>query len=518
MSHTPTDEQQTAIEATRRGGSLILSAYAGCAKSSTLEMMAPEVKEPALALAFNKRIAQDIQQRLPGNFTAKTLNSLGHSAWIRGQNLQRVKIDERKIGNLITQIGKESKTRLSSEQWTWSRQLTEKAMQEGLRSSRWKDRLEGAELMADTEENWQSLAGEVGVPSEDVPIVLDIAREALLRGTELALQGQMSFDDQIYCPIVLGGAWPKFPTIFVDESQDLSRMNHLMIQQCLRNGGRLAVVGDELQAIYAWRGADSQSMKSMRSLSDGWTDLPLTLTFRCPKEVVLRQQSHAKGFRAAAGNREGTVENWKAVGWDSDKLGQLSALQDADPRSTAVLCRNNGPLLSLAFKLLRRQIGCWMLGRDLGKGLTALSKKIAPEDGTPADRLHGLITEWEARECQMAAASGREHLVEGIEDRAQCLIAVLDSGATDAGALRALLADLFARNGGQITLSSIHRAKGLEWDTVLHLDPWRIPSKWAKKAAAQGDSRALVQEWNLNYVAETRTRNVLVLANLEDFQ
>ena len=69
-----------------------------------------------------------------------------------------------------------------------------------------------------------------------------------------------------------------------------------------------------------------------------------------------------------------------------------------------------------------------------------------------------------------------------------------------------------------LVLSTIHSAKGLEWDLVLHLDPWRVPSKYARKAAALGDATALAQEWNLKYVCETRTRHTLIEADLADFQ
>ena len=48
----------------------------------------------------------------------------------------------------------------------------------------------------------------------------------------------------------------------------------------------------------------------------------------------------------------------------------------------AVLCRNNAPLLSMAFKLLRRGIGVKMLGRDIGKGLVPLAKKLFPNPNT----------------------------------------------------------------------------------------------------------------------------------------
>src|SRR6185436_6074584 len=58
---------------------------------------------------------------------------------------------------------------------------------------------------------------------------------------------------------------------------------------------------------YAFRGAVNDSMERLRSLKDQWVDLPLYVTFRCPKVVVRKQQHHAPGFRAADGNAEGQL-------------------------------------------------------------------------------------------------------------------------------------------------------------------------------------------------------------------
>jgi superfamily I DNA/RNA helicase len=95
----------------------------------------------------------------------------------------------------------------------------------------------------------------------------------------------------------------------------------------------------------------------------------------------------------------------------------------------------------------------------------------------------------------------------------------------DARQLRIALRRVFEpRAGGasSVTLSSIHRAKGLEWDCVMLLDGWRIEPVWLRRRAIeQPDGQApaqLAQERNLRYVAETRTRHTLVLANLEDFR
>lgn len=513
MSHQPTEEQAEAIRRAASGGSIMLQAFAGCAKSSTLEMMAPQIREPALALAFNKKIALDIGGRLPGNFQAKTLNGLGHSAWAGQLGGRRLQLAEGKQGRLVTQVAKESRSRLNSDQWSWTRDIVGKAMQEGLLPHRFADLGQG--LIPDTDREWTNLAFAAGLPADEHSLLVPLARDVLTRSVEMALQGQISFDDQIYCPLLLGGRWPQFPVVMVDESQDLSPMNHLMISRVLRPNGRLIVVGDSKQAIYAWRGASAESMKALRGLQEEWTDLPLTMTFRCPKEVVSRQARHAKGFRAAESNRAGVIEDWRAreAGWNFNSIRDLATSHCEPPFSIAILCRNNGPLFSLAFKLLRRQIGVQMLGRDLNRGLKALLHKIAGADAK-ADEIRTKLQEWEASEVSLALANGREAAAEAASDRAEALRAVLDSGAANAVQLKGLLDDLFSRDHGLVTLSSIHRAKGLEWDFVLHLDPWRLPSRFAKRIGGT----ALEQEHNLNYVAETRTRNVLVLANLEDFE
>ena len=48
-------------------------------------------------------------------------------------------------------------------------------------------------------------------------------------------------------------------------------------------------------------------MAKISDLRPNWLRRPLTLTFRCPKAIVARQQGHAPGFRAADRNAEGVV-------------------------------------------------------------------------------------------------------------------------------------------------------------------------------------------------------------------
>lgn len=516
---TPTDEQEAIIEAVAGADSVMIDALAGCSKSTTLEMAAPGVKGPALALAFNKKIATDLATRIPQNFKCATFNSVGFQAALRAiPNAPKAILEEKKLGKLITQIVKDRKVDLDSEQWDQIRQLVSGAMLAGITPG---DR--GRPMTPDTRDSWEEIADQKWIMPGQFEFIYEIAQEVLAADIEqFEKNGIFSFDDQVYYSACISGQFPKYPVIFTDETQDLNALNHSMLEQMMTDSTRLASVGDPRQSIYSFRGAVNDGMKKLRRIRPSWADRGLLTTFRCPKKIVARQQWHAPGYTAWHTNTEGSISALREgepgfkidEGWNWKTIRALLPRQDC---GIMVLCRNNAPLLSLAFKLIRSQIGVVMLGRDIGKGLIQLSRKILPDDKTTRLECSAKVADWLETETSLARANNHEERVAGITDRGECLLAVIDSGCRDAGELRQMLEKLFARERGQVQLSTIHRAKGLETDCVVHLDSWRIPSKFAKEAEKAGDRTQIQQEYNLKYVCETRTKHTLIEADLQDF-
>lgn len=514
MDYIPTDEQQAILDNIAHSqSSTMVEAGAGCAKTSTLTMASERVNNPALAIAFNKRIADELGKKMPTNFTCKTMNALGHNAWAKanGGKGNTMRVDSVKAGKLLSEMWKVNKIHASEDQWDFARQLFQKAQIEGLVPEPFGSQY--STMVPDTRDGWQSLADDLSISEDDFEFVWQIARDALIENIRLAYQGVISFDDQIYCSTMLGGAFWKYDTVFVDEDQDLSPLQILMIRKSIKPSSRIMAVGDKCQSIYAFRGAVGEAAEQIKGLLPDWTELPLMTSFRCPKLVADRQRDHVPLFRAAGTNPAGQIITFDSTnGWTwqnvADKVPDLHA-------GLAILCRNNAPLMSMAFKLIRQGIGCHVLGRDLGKGLKALSKKIAPADNMPADMLRNRITEWLNGELAKARIQDNPNVADKFQDKADSLLAVLDSAeCRDAGELRRQIDKLFSRENGLVTLSTIHKAKGLEWGAVIHLDPFRLPSKFAVKSGG----RALEQEKNLKYVAETRTKHTLMFGNLEDFQ
>jgi DNA helicase-2/ATP-dependent DNA helicase PcrA len=66
------------------------------------------------------------------------------------------------------------------------------------------------------------------------------------------------------------------------------------------------------------------------------------------------------------------------------------------------------------------------------------------------------------------------------------------------------LSELFADDKIGVTLSTVHKAKGLESNTVYILGPELLPAPWAKSSQEQE------QERNIKYVATTRAMRTLI--------
>lgn len=495
MPHKPTDQQQAIIDAGAAGKSILCSAGAGCSKTSTIEMLAPGLPGPATAIAFNVSIKKELEQRLPKTATCLTANGLGHRAW---QKVVRNKliVETGKVGKIVKPILADSSLTFEQQSQMFGDicKLVALAKHTGIIP----DGFNYKGLASNDDETWDELADQHWIDASQ--FLIDICRRVLTESIRQSYQSLIDFDDQIYMSALFGAPYERREIMLVDEAQDLSPINHVQLQRC--HPSQLIVVGDPRQAIYGFRGADSNSMGSIvdRFKNLSFERLPLSTTFRCPKVVVARQINHYPEFTAFPTNKEGSIIRLDE--WNVKSL----------PQGTfAILCRNNAPILSMAFKLLRAGQPVQVLGKDIAKNLKNLLKKAISDDSVGVQALLSDIARWENSEIEKVL--GRPQREEAVRDRAESMRAICENAKTLSNALD-VVDQIFSREG-RIILGTGHKAKGLEWDYVLHLDSWRIPSKFAQQAAAAGNDAAMMQEKNLRYVIETRTKDTLAFANLE---
>jgi superfamily I DNA/RNA helicase len=480
-----TDEQLAIFKAmAASSGHLQINAYAGTSKTTSLEEGARRAEMSALYLVFNKRNQLEAQGRMPKSIQPRTFNSLGHGAWARGS---KVNLDTEKLVKVTKEL---FRGLAHPEDLDFGNvlNLARKARVVGLvpegAPGVWKS------LVPDTPESWEDLAYTYDLDADAESI--DMARKVLKSSIALALgkSPTIDFDDQIYMPTLFGGGFTKWDTILVDEAQDLSRIQHHMVRKSLKPGGRVISVGDIRQAIYGFRGSDATSMSSLEDMFPG-DRLALTMSFRCPQSVVREAQTVVPDIRPWTHATEGLVE--RRTKWRPEDIGP----------GHAILCRVNAPLFTVAWQLLAAGRGVTILGTDIGKGLVRLIRKLSPTD-IPVERFVPVLDAWAAREIAIKPSAEAK-----ISDKVESIRA-LASKAMDTGDLIRIIESLYSDKAGLITLSTIHKAKGLEWRHVWFLDSWRIPSPFAKQPWEQS------QESNMKYVGITRAQHTLTYFNAGD--
>lgn len=472
MTPAPTEEQQSIISLVRSDDcNILVNALAGTGKTTTLDMIqAASPILPVLCLAFNKSVAEDATKRFPPTTTVRTFNSLGHRVWAKA--VAKLTFDPKKMQTLL----KEELNALSS------------ADRMEAREAYW-DIIGGISLakslgyiptgkFTNAKRLIDEKAFQAALDERPSPLIASIINSLLLRSIKASYEGWIDYNDQVYMSALFGGTFPRFPFVMVDEAQDLSPVNHAMLDRLVK--GRIAAVGDPWQSIYGFRGAVREGMHSLRERF-AMVEKTISISFRCPRAVVEAARWRVPAFR------------WIKEGGHVEILQSL--LPNRIPDGAAIICRNNAPLFRLAFGLLQCKRSVQIAGSEIGPRIIKLLQKLGPED-TSREALIGKIAEWKATKLESSNTPST------ICDMAACMSVFASFGST-LGQAVAYAEHLFKQQG-TIKLTTGHKAKGHEWDTVYHLDPWLL-----------GDEE---QELNLRYVITTRAAKELYEINSKDIR
>lgn len=472
MTFTPTPEQLACIEAaTSSEENLIISALAGAAKTSTLVMIAEALPtKRILCLAFNKKIADEMAERLPNNCESMTLNSLGFRVW--KQVLGRgARIDKDKMYNILSELINALDPEEKKDAYENFADLS-KTISFGKACGYIPDGYgRGAKPLMSCDEFFSHTEDKYA--DWEQQLIRDATRISL----DQAWQGVMDFDDQILMPTIFNAAFPMYPVVLIDEAQDLSALNHATLRKLAKR--RLIAVGDPCQAIYGFRGAHEESMDLLRK-SFSMRELTLSVSFRCPIAVVEHARWRAPSMQYPSWASPGSVSEWTT--WEIPDL----------PEECAIICRNNAPLFSLALKMLRAGRYAQILGNDIGKGLLKIMKKFGDER-TSQDVILQRITEWEEAKSAKTRNKGP------IQDRAACMRVFAMNGKNLGQAIS--YAEHIFNSHGPVKLLTGHKSKGLEFNEVFILEKDLIKDEG--------------QDPNLRYVMITRAKQSLTYIDFD---
>jgi DNA helicase-2/ATP-dependent DNA helicase PcrA len=472
-------------------GNCIVGAVAGSGKTSTAISSMPLMVGNVLSLAFNKRIAMALAAKLSNmglpNARAATFHSEGMQNLIKSKG--RVNVTDSKV-YFITERYCQTPELIAAIPFIKKLVGFAKEYAFGVKGQR----------SIDDNEAWMEI-----IQTQDISLdadvdfyeVIDIAKD-VLRESNRDFRN-IDFADMIYLPLIYDIKCTQYDWVIVDEAQDTNVTRKLFIAKILKDGGRLLIIGDENQAIYAFTGAESDSMNLLKEMFN-CIELPLSICYRCGKNIIKEAQKYQPHIEAFEENGDGEIVSMKY----DDLLAQVDTMNLS--AKDGIICRNNAPNVALAFALIRKGIGCRIEGRDIGQNLITLCNKWKVKDlNTFTERL----VKYFDREFEKASKAKMQLL----EDKMETMIILIERcqalGQHTVESLKTLISNMFTdsgdvKNANIVTLSSIHKAKGLEFENAYLMGMAQfVPSKYAVTEAQ------LKQERNLSYVAVTRAMKKL---------
>lgn len=448
-------------------GNTQVDALAGTGKTSTIVEgfhYVPKFKS-SMMCAFNKSIQTELETRAPAEVQIKTLHSLGYAACRRA----------------FPKLGAPDKNKL-----------------EGYIKAEKGDEGETYEIRSNLAKAISLAKGYLASTPKEIDEIMDRhdvdtceeSREGFITTVMKVMDAtkkdtnRVDFDDMIWLPNVLNLRMDKHDMVFIDEAQDLNLAQINLALNSVKENGRIISVGDKNQAIYGFRGADSNAIQNIVDRL-GSKRMPLSVTYRCAKSIVEMAQSIVPEIEFAPNAEQGLV----------DYCSSAQMEQNVKP-GDFILSRVNAPLIKWCLALLKARVPANIQGRDMGKNLLAMIKK---SNASTVDDFLSWLVDYENMEVERMNKIKRDPSV--IHDKVECL-RTLCEGTRSLADVRANIDRLFkdGDDKDRVILSSTHKAKGLERERVFMLNNTYKPGK-------------NTEESNLTYVAYTRAKRELYLVS-----
>lgn len=502
----PSEYQKKIFDFIEHGvGNLVIDASAGSAKTTTLikslELIPNDKK--ILFCAFNKDIVNELKKKISNknninNIDIRTLHSLGYLMIQKNLNDFNIEINENKyrqfIYNNINELTSINPFKSSKKN--------------GLK---WLDNV--CSLVNYMRYNLSESTNEILslVHKHEIDLVndeIDVAKEVLNWGKTFT--DEVDYTDMVWLPYVLNmkPIGLQYDFIFVDESQDVSIVQRELVLRCRKINTRFIFAGDQNQAIYAFSSASPQSFNYLKTLPNT-ISLPLPISYRCAKNIVNFAKQFSPSIEYYDDGRDGVIIHNETI----------NNVEDGD----MILCRNNAPLMKIYNDLIRLGKKCYIRGKDIGLNLKKIVQstnqfylnKDLSNDGVFIRLYESLF---ETRDKMIIQSGLDEHTIMNssiITNKLDMIKAleVLSENLKTSDELIEKINEIFSdkkKNG--ISLSTVHKAKGLEANNVFIACNSLMPSKSATQ------DWELEQEKNLMYVAYTRAKNKLCFLNEDEFK
>jgi DNA helicase-2/ATP-dependent DNA helicase PcrA len=313
----------------------------------------------------------------------------------------------------------------------------------------------------------------------------------------------------------------------VDEYQDISPLQHALLDAWLGERSDLCVVGDPNQTIYSFTGASSSYLQNFANTYPDATVIQLTRNYRSTQQIVnfANRLTEDTGFvePLQSQGEVGLAPRTISFATVQDECGAVVAAiknkldQGVKASDIAVLYRVNGQSEAMENALAQAGIDYQVRGGERFFNrveIQAAIRAIRAEALSPSEKpVFQVVSEI----CRSLGWQTQQPTEQGVIrekwESLNSLLAITDelpAGAT----IGDFAAELEERQRSQhepvkaaVTLSTIHAAKGLEWEIVhlIGLTEGYLPISYAQTEAE------IREEKRLMYVGLTRARREVTL-------
>ena len=297
----------------------------------------------------------------------------------------------------------------------------------------------------------------------------------------------------------------RFRHLFVDEAQDMNPLQFAFLEALRGDRGDVFIVGDPMQAIYGWNGADPALFRSLPDVLPCPTVLALPNNYRCTPQVlevashVVARESGATSLRSR--RTAGLPVEYVEVDDEIDEADLAKRVIERHLRSgvepsIAVLARTH--LLLETVKSALTSAGIPVASR---RASTMRSNAI---DDVAECRTRHDLTVW-AADVIVESADPDERIV---AEQVQAYLRSSAGAAVDGRSAAAFLrASQSAPDRYGVELLTFHGAKGREFSVVIIIGAERglLPH------ASATSEEQLREETRLAYVACTRAADQLII-------
>jgi F-box protein, helicase, 18 len=457
-----------------RGSLIVVNAYAGSGKSTTLRLLAEaHPRQNFLYLCFNKTVAEAARRVFPDNVRVSTMHGVAYGAMCK-------RFGASKLGRELRPAEIKDYFRLAN----------------GFSAVQVRDALREFLLSTDKEPGIQHLgASEAGASSEYWKEVLKVTRkywrEMICEDSSIPL----SHDGYLKLFVLEKSPLKYIDTVLLDEAQDTNPVTAEFVSFQRTEGMAVVLVGDKHQSIYRFRGATNFVERALQI--DEARVYALTQSFRFAQPI--------------ADLASDILNEWKGDGVRITGLGTMDEV-----RSQAFIARTNSTILDRANILIANgQKAIHFAG-------TVDRENFKPDAKYGFEELMDVYHLWAKNAGAVKTRYIRRfksfgEIKEMAENRdaqdaeLKRMVGLVERWAGQLpDILRRLSASAVGPQHARITLSSAHRAKGLEWDSVEVADDF-LNLCDADLEAEKMTEAEFDEEINLIYVAATRTRSGLRL-------